>query len=68
MTRSEMAVKANVTKKIRELIDGGTVRMSVANLYQITPTQGVSCAIPLYRPIFERIAKEVAVDMGFNLY
>ena len=68
MTRSEEAVKANVTKKIRELIDSGTVRMSLANLYQITPTQGVSCAVPLYRPMFERIAKEVATNMGFNLY
>lgn len=68
MTRSEEAVKANVTKKIRELIDSGTVRMSLANLYQITPTQGVSCAIPLYRPMFERIAQEVAANMEFGLY
>ena len=68
MTRSEEAIKANVTKKIRELIDGGTVGMSLANLYQITPTQGVSCAVPLYRPMFERIAKEVATNMGFGLY
>lgn len=62
------AIRSNVTAKFKELIADGTIGMSINNLRQITPTNGVTCAVPMYKSLFESVAREVAKKLKFDLY
>ena len=62
------AIRSNVTAKIKELIADGTSSMSITNLRQITPTNGVTCAVPMYRSLFKQVAMAVAKTLKFDLY
>lgn len=62
------AITSNVTAKIKELIADGTIGMSINNLRQITPTNGVTCAVQMYRSLFKQVAMEVAKKLKFDLY
>lgn len=62
------AIHSNVTAKIKELIADGTISMSITNLRQITPTNGVTCAVPMYRSLFKQVAMDVAKTLKFDLY
>lgn len=62
------AIRSNITAKIKELIADGTSSMSITNLRQITPTNGVTCAVPMYRSLFKQVAMDVAKKLKFDLY
>jgi hypothetical protein len=68
MDKSRNAIRSNVTAKVEQLIADGTTAMSLVNLLQITPTTGVTCAVPMYRGLFDEIAREVATKLKFRLY
>ena len=68
MDHNRKAIRSNVTAKIRELMSAGTIGMSIANLRQITPTNGVTCAVPMYKSLFESVARECAKELKFDLY
>lgn len=68
MDKNHEAIKANITAKIKELKADGTVGMSLANLRQITPTKGVTCAIPMYPRLFETAARECAKELKFPVH
>ena len=66
--RNRTAIRSNVTAKIRELKADMLVGMSITNLRQITPTNGVTCAVPMYRSLFKQVAMDVAKKLKFDLY
>ena len=68
MRTTEQVIKSHIGKTITKLKRVGTVAMSMANLFQVTPTTGVSCSVSQYRPLFETIAKEVSEKRGFPIY
>lgn len=61
------AIKKNIAAQIRKLKADGIVGMSIDNLRQITPTTGVTCAIPMYRPLFAQAAAEAAKELRFTV-
>lgn len=65
MNKNLTAIKHNIAAKIKELKAKGTVGMSLSNLRQITPTKGVTCAVPMYPRLFEQAAKECAKELKF---
>lgn len=58
--RQAEIIEENIRRIVKSLRSDGTVGMSLANLYQITPTSGVMLSDREYRSEFERIARKVA--------
>ncbi len=65
--RESEALYANIAKAIRELKRDGVASMTLANLYQITPTAGVNVPVARFRPLFDRYAVEAARELGFGI-
>ncbi len=61
-------IEKNISDTIKALKKDQVTGMSVANLFQVTPTKGVMCPVPMYRPEFERLAYIVAKRLKFDLY
>jgi hypothetical protein len=65
-------IKRNVREMINWLIADGTVGMGMKNLFQMTPTPPQHLALDEqnlmnYRPLFEKIATQVADEMNFPI-
>lgn len=66
--QNESNVRNNIASAICQCKRGGTTGMSVANLFQITPTTGLTCYPAIYRQEFSELARQVAKSMQFRFY
>jgi len=61
-------IRNNVRKTITAAIEDGTTGMGLNNLFQITPTTGVTCSVPDYILLFGDAVTEVAKELNFPIY
>ena len=66
-------IKKNVRSEINRLRADGVVGMGMRNLFQVTPTPPQHLALDEqnlmnYRPLFEKIATQVAAEMNFSTH
>ncbi len=61
------AIEHNIRKAIRKAKSQGTTGMSMCNLFQVTPTTGVTVQPASYRPMFEDAARKIVASVKFDL-
>lgn len=67
MKNKEAIIQGNIRSTIAAAMADGTTGMGLNNLFQITPTTGVTCSVAEYRLLFGDAAAKVAKEMKFGL-
>jgi len=61
------AIESNIESAIKSAKRRGITGMSLANLFQVTPTLGVRVSPAGYSVLFEESARKVAARLKFDL-
>jgi len=64
---TENVIRSNISKTITRLKKDKITAMGLANIFQVTPTTGVTCHPGQYRDLFNKIAMEVAKERKFPI-
>ena len=64
---TENAIRENVNATISQLQRDRVDTLSMDDLYRRTSTQGVVCPDHVYRPMFERIARQICLKRSFSI-
>ena len=67
MTTNETIIRRNIRETIAAARAEGTTGMGLNNLFQVTPTTGVTCSVANYRLLFADAAVEISQKLKFPI-
>jgi hypothetical protein len=67
MTTNETIIRRNIRETIAAVMEEGTTGMGLNNLFQVTPTTGVTCSVANYRLLFADAAVEISQKLKFPI-
>ena len=64
---TENSIRENLVATITRLQREQVTSMNMDDLFRVTPTHGVMFPVPVYRRMFERIAKKICLQRAFPI-